>query len=75
MRHRHDRHRHGEPPELGREHPARVDDHVGLDLALVGDDPVTAPLDRIAVTRVFVSSAPARRAPSASANVSCEGST
>ncbi len=39
MRHRHDGHVHArERAELLREHAARVDDDLGLDLALVGDD-------------------------------------
>ena len=67
----------GERADLAREHPARVDDDLGLDLAAVGLDAATRPRwTRMPVTRVPVSiSAPRRRAPSASAKVSWLGST
>ena len=78
MRHRHDRDVDPrERADLARVHAAGVDDDLGLDLAAVGLDRLDAAAarSRMPVTRVLVAiSAPRRRAPSASANVSWLGS-
>ena len=68
--HRDDRHAHaGQPPDLGREHPAGVDDDLALDVALVrahAGHAAAADVDP-GHARVGVDAAPPRRAPSASA--------